>query len=760
MTEHKNSTCHRLQMPMKLAFYFSLLLVFSATYGQQEFNDFKTLVSRGDIPADFTTLTSSKIKSDAAMGKVNLGDERREQEFLENIHGQIDNMLLSGSVIYGDEISTYVQAVASNLLKNEPDLLAKLRFYTIKSNETNALSTDQGIVFVTTGLITQLTSEAQLAFVLSHEIAHYTERHVLESFELQKDNINKRNRIEKLSSHSRENELEADRLALKRYNEAGYSVEEILTTFDVLMYSYLPFDDIAFPHSYFNSENLYIPEGYFADKTYEIKAEEDYNDETSSHPNIKKRKESITDAIGAYDEWGTTVNSLGEDRFNYIRAVSRFESLRTNVINVELSQALYSIFLLERDYPNSIYLNRMKALVWLSMVQLDSKNELNDQLPLSSTYEGESAHLYTVIRKLKDEEMMVVGLRTIYDIHKAQPEDAFVDQVYTSLIKELANSNKFEPENYSKVGFREAALKSLEVKDSLQVDTLPKSEPTRTKYDKIKTKKDPTTPSGFDSLRFSFYAIPDVIQDPDFIRRYNAYEYTADSIERLEDELDELTYRERKKIYKQRAADEKDEGIGLEKYILVEPTITFNTKKYKTALAQEEAQEVFLDAVEKANSKVGLDMTLVSHETLAKGETDVFNERSAYISYLEEAANYPDIELFPVDFEQLKALTAQHGTSKLMFTTVDYTFEPNISPGLLLYSAILFPTFPITLLTYLPIQIVNGQLSEYNTLVLDTNTGVPLTFEQDLVHSKPNKRINGVYYYHLLTKLKYKKSNA
>ncbi len=99
------------------------------------------------------------------------------------MHYGIDKILQSGLVIYGDDISNYVTKVANKLLKKEPKLRKELRFYTIKSNVTNAFSTDQGIIVVTSGLISQITSEAHLAYILAHEIAHYTEKHVVEGFE-------------------------------------------------------------------------------------------------------------------------------------------------------------------------------------------------------------------------------------------------------------------------------------------------------------------------------------------------------------------------------------------------------------------------------------------------------------------------------------------------------------------------------------------------------------------------------------------------
>ena len=157
---------------------------------QQDFNSFKTLRSEGKIPDDFSRLTVEKIQEDKGNTDRSLS-KAQEKIFLEGIHYGIDQLLNSGMVIYGDEISNYVSDVADKLLKKKfASLRGKLRFYTIKSNASNALSTDQGIVFVTTGLLSQLTSEAQLAFILAHEIAHYQEKHVVESFEYR----NQRNR--------------------------------------------------------------------------------------------------------------------------------------------------------------------------------------------------------------------------------------------------------------------------------------------------------------------------------------------------------------------------------------------------------------------------------------------------------------------------------------------------------------------------------------------------------------------------------------
>ena len=181
---------------------------------QQDFNHFHNLRAEGPIPEDFTLRAYRKISDDLAENRVEM-KASREKVFLERVHYAINDLLHSGVVVYGDEVSAYVGQVADKLLAKDQVLRKKLRFYTIKSNQTNAFSTYQGIIFVTTGLVSQLTSEAELAYVLSHEIAHYTENHVVETFDYKVNNRRNADRIEALSNFSKDNEFEADKLGTR-----------------------------------------------------------------------------------------------------------------------------------------------------------------------------------------------------------------------------------------------------------------------------------------------------------------------------------------------------------------------------------------------------------------------------------------------------------------------------------------------------------------------------------------------------------------
>jgi predicted Zn-dependent protease len=164
----------------------------------------------------------------------------------------------------GDEIATEVQesaglyadaalqayvseigmAIAS--VSERPDL--PWSFAVLDTPTPNAVAAPGGHVFVTRGLLALLNSEAQLASVLAHEVAHVSARHAMRA--KSKEVLNQRFRVEgvfggvgALSRHvqarrqfanSREAELEADALAVQYLRASGYEPRALAQTVHAL----------------------------------------------------------------------------------------------------------------------------------------------------------------------------------------------------------------------------------------------------------------------------------------------------------------------------------------------------------------------------------------------------------------------------------------------------------------------------------------------------------------------------------------------
>ncbi len=737
---------------MRLIF---LLLILSClkikVLSQTDFNNYTTLLSRGEIPKDFTKETYNKILEDD-VDRVELKGGK-ERIFLEGTNYAIDEILHSGLVVYGDPVTEYIRRVANKLLENDALIQTKLRFYTIKSNVANAFSTDQGIVFVTTGLIAQLTSEAQLAYILSHEISHYTEKHVLETFDLATSRTLKNyDRINKLSQHSKENEFEADKLGIARYHQSGYAAEEVLSTFDVLMYSYLPFDEIEFPKTYFNANQWHVPESLFPSKKYEIKAEEDYNDDNSMHPNIKKRKEAASNEIANLSNWGTNQFFLGENLFKEIRNICRFENVRSDILDAKYGDALYSLFLLERDFPNSLYLKRMKAQVWLNLMLFKTENISAKAVDKTSELEGESATLHFFLKKLNNEAMSTLALRQLHDIIKSTPIDNELQAIYSRFVTNLAENEKFKTENYSKKSFQQASYDF----ESSKSDTLIRKESALTnnsKYDRIKNKKNVDLAQNFDSSKFYLYGINDILSDPLFTDLYSSKKVAFEKKQNAKEAYNFLSRSEKKKYDMEERI--KQYSLGINEIIVVEPIVLSYKNEAIDYVKSEKLEENFSAAIQEAAVLSNVTAHIIDSRTLIKKGTQGYNERSTLTTLLNQLADEKNIEIFPVDYQLLKTIKNNFGTDKVMFSLVEHEYSPNISSTGLFTSVLFYPA----LLVYLPVGLLTGSNTEINVLVLDLEKGSIVSGINYYFKDAPKKRQLGAHMYDIFKKFSTKTNN-
>lgn len=729
---------------MKFLFLIPLLICFTS-FGQADFNNYTTLLSEGSIPDDFTVLTYDKLKNDLAKGDKNLS-RVQEKLFFEGINYAIDDLLHSGYVTYGDEISKYLEKIADKLLRKDKTSRSELRFYTLKSNSVNAFSTEQGIVFVTTGLISQVTSEAQIAYILAHEIAHYLEHHVVESFGYKTNS--RRKSIEQMSVYSKDKELEADMKGLEMYKAAGYSKSQIIPTFDVLMYSYLPFDEIDISLSYFQqSDSLFLPPSLFPDKKYEIQAIEDEDDSKSTHPNIKTRKEAIQKALEDSNKWGTDINFQGDEKFKHIRNIARFEAIRNDIIEANYGDAVYSIFLLERDFPESMYLKRMKAQSWLGLLMYRLKNKISSTIDKKSEYEGASASVHYMIRTMNKDELEAFATRQMYDIYINNNSDKEIKLIWEKFVKTLAYGENFILSEYSKSNYDSTKL-LFETNNSIPENdsTVVEHQAPKSKYDRIKTKTDVNKPLNFDSTEFRIYLLPDVIVSDDFNSLFEKYKNDIEVEKAEEDAYDAMSYADQRKYNK----EEKENRLklGIDELIVVEPTVYSYRKNGLDRVKSEKLETSFSEVIEESSASTGIKVYPINSSQLATEGTQSYNERSTLLNMLMQIGNSHKMEPFPVDYELLNQLEENYGTTKVMFSVVEHRYDADIGIEAI-YAIIFYPAAPI----YFPMKILMGNNTKINMIILDTKEAKIITGSNHYIKDNARKHTIGAHVYSIFKQL-------
>lgn len=179
--------------------------------------------------------TNSVAEKEVAIGR------KAHEELAETTH------------FYQDEtINAYVNEVGQKLAANSDWPEIEYHFFIIDSPDINAFALPGGYIYINRGLLSYLTSEAQLAGVLAHEIAHVTRRHAsrrnskvalgnaaafIATIATLNSNVGEAIQLETsafASGYGRDMELEADEYGASYLYRSGYDPVAVMEVLSVL----------------------------------------------------------------------------------------------------------------------------------------------------------------------------------------------------------------------------------------------------------------------------------------------------------------------------------------------------------------------------------------------------------------------------------------------------------------------------------------------------------------------------------------------
>lgn len=475
-----------------LSLIFLLGVAGASAQKQYDLNHFNGLQSEGPVPEDIQNSLRELYNLDKErVREYNQGKMTNRDLVLYSSY-QINKMMASGRILYGDPITLMVEKIADRLLEDEPELRSQLRFYTVKSSAVNAFCTGQGMIFVNVGLIAQLQDESQLAYILSHEIVHYVRKHNLEILTRNTRKDAKDNNIEdeiwngdkalklfiKYHNRSHAMETEADSVGLTRfYLRTGYSAD-LDGVFDVLQYAALPFDEIPFDTNYFNTERYRVPHHCFLDSIKAISAPDDYDDSQSTHPNIQKRRESTAAILKQYPQGGENYIVTTPEDFARIRTLARFECIRMDLIDAEYTNAFYSCYLLQQTMPDNLYLEKARLQSLYGLAKYKTYLSVNSIIPPYTDYEGEIQQIYYFFRNISAGELSLLSVRELWKFKEQYPDETETRLLLEDIGKDLFVQHKYSLDFFTHPG---------DSAKSVVLDTTSKHK--NLKYDRIRKKK-------------------------------------------------------------------------------------------------------------------------------------------------------------------------------------------------------------------------------------------------------------------------------
>ncbi len=681
-------------MYKKIIFVWIVFLFFSRVLVAQYATNYIPLKSSGALPEEF--LKTARSLSEEDIKNIGYGTDRMaKQQFTISSNYFLRDLLLSGDVLINDPLGIYVNKVADELLKNNPELRKQIHIYVTKSPHVNAHAFDKGFIFINAGLLAQLENEAQLAYVISHELTHVVKKHSVNQY-IENMKLERGTSTYETGSYearniakyrfSQENETEADAEGLVRIKESGYSVKALSGAFDVLQYSYLPFELVDFKKSFFEDEYLILPDTVFLKKTSEIKSNDDYDDSKSTHPNIRKRRGAVEPELVVSDEASRKKYLVSEEEFKKAREIARFESCRLYLIDRDYVNAIYASYILLEKYPENLYLKKIvaKALYNIAVSESSSDriksrysfNIANNARLSSKSYsipdyeriEGPSQRLYYMLDNLDAKELNTIALSYAYKAYKKNPEDVVLSSLTDSLFSEMVNSNELYIGDFSKSS--KAQLVAVDtVKAAVEVDTTAEE----SKYSKIKKQQQKVEITTDEN--FTKYAFVGLLQDNEFVKRYTR---AAKGLTRkAEEKKDNLTYKERRKLEEQIAKENKNKYtlLGIEKVLFLEPFYmkakSVGGEEMINYFESEEKQVKLLEIEKKCAERLKLSYEIVGTKNMTTADIDRYNLNSILNDWLTERFNHGDNpdELI-VGTDETKSLIEKYGTKYLAWSGV------------------------------------------------------------------------------------------
>jgi beta-barrel assembly-enhancing protease len=192
---------------------------------------------------------------DAAQSTFSVIEERRLGE-------EIMREIRSSRSFYDDpEATDYVNALGHRLVAASGERRQAFEFFLIQDLGINAFALPGGFIGIHTGLLLAAQSEAEVAGVFAHEIAHVTQRHIARMLAQQRSStvmslaalavavlaarsnsdiasaaaaLGQAGAIQNMLNFSRDHEREADRVGLQILEAAGYDPRGMATFFERL----------------------------------------------------------------------------------------------------------------------------------------------------------------------------------------------------------------------------------------------------------------------------------------------------------------------------------------------------------------------------------------------------------------------------------------------------------------------------------------------------------------------------------------------
>lgn len=650
---------------MRFIWVIVLVSWISSAQGQI-FEDYRLLESTGLLSKDFTHSSLKKYEIACYQISKSLSKEMYQNKkhfYLQSTY-LIDELLKSGKVLFNDPVTQYVNRVADNLLSDDEALRRALRFYVVKSPIVNAFATNDGIIFVNMGLLSQLETEAQLAFILAHEITHFTEKHALELYiaSNQSPNIpifssqNPKQSILDDTQFSKELEIQADKLGLNMIAKTPYSLESIESVFDILKYAYLPFENKPFDKTFFETKHFKFPDHYFLSDLNPVLGFTEQSEANSLHPSLNQRKNIVQQFRQQKNKYGQDF-LLTKEKFKEIRTRARFELSYYYLNQNDYYKAIYNSYLLLKNYPQNKYLNKIIAKSLYGLTKHRNHGKKKFVFQSHKHIEGASQQLYYFINSLQDSELNVLAVQFIWKLSQQFPFDKELKELKNDVFQEMVDYHYADSEFFyvmspiAMISNQNGSLKSI--------DTTSTAKPIKRHYD---IEQD-----------FIKYAFIEYMNDSEFLNFFKKCQ--KEKARRAKKSAYYLSKQGKQDTQKkQKKVNQKGHRLGINRLVVVNPYYLkldlVDGKNQKLYEESEKAQIYLRNRIKQTASSLSLNTTMLDVKHLRRNDTKKFNALVQLNDWFNQQMDFEELKMPGYLQEDVVALAKLYKTNYFVWIGV------------------------------------------------------------------------------------------
>jgi hypothetical protein len=333
----------------------------------------------------------------------------------ENIKEKFDEK----EIYTAKDAQAYLESLSAEIVKANPLLQGKsFQAFFSRSGVPNASYIGEGIILFNMGLFYRLDNESQAAFVLSHELAHFYLNHIgnkidkyvstINSEEFQKElkkiknsEFRKREQLENLlkgitfkgRKHSRENESQADSMAVEFMRNTRFDIIESLSALALL--DKIDTDTLKVEpclQRLFNAKEYPFQKKWIAKEEgllgghALIAKDEKLADSMKTHPDCQLRIKTLEPMVSKYSAGNHSKDVINRTRFDELRQRFSFETIEyAFTANNYTRSLLYTLELLQQ-YPSDPYLVSQVGRIFNGMYAAQKSHTLTKVIEFPSPY--------------------------------------------------------------------------------------------------------------------------------------------------------------------------------------------------------------------------------------------------------------------------------------------------------------------------------------------------------------------------------------